>query len=47
MEIKISDDFDLKKIVAGGQCFRPQEISENVFRFIVGEKIFGRLCSGN
>ena len=39
MEIRISDDFDLKKIVDSGQCFRPQEIEPNVFRFIVGEKI--------
>ena len=39
MEIKISDDFDLRKIVDSGQCFRPREISANVFRFVVGEKI--------
>lgn len=39
MEIKISDDFDLKKIVDSGQCFRPREISSGVFRFIRGEKI--------
>ena len=39
MEIRIADDFDLKKIVDSGQCFRPKEISSGVFRFIVGEKI--------
>ncbi len=39
MEIRIEDDFDLKKIIDSGQCFRPKETSEGVFRFIVGENI--------
>ena len=39
MEIRIEDDFDLKKIVDSGQCFRPKEIASGVFRFIVGENI--------
>ena len=39
MEIRIDDDFGLKKIVDSGQCFRPKEISDGVFRFIAGEKI--------
>ena len=39
MEIRIADDFDLKKIVDSGQCFRPKEIEAGVFRFIVGENI--------
>lgn len=39
MEIRISDDFDLKKIADSGQCFRPKEIETDVFRFIVGENI--------
>ena len=39
MEIRIADDFDLKKIVDSGQCFRPKEIEPNLFRFIVGENI--------
>ena len=39
MEIKIADDFDLKKIVDSGQCFRPKEIEPGVFRFIIGENI--------
>ena len=47
MEIKISDDFDLKKIVDSGQCFRPKEVSPNVFRFIVGEKILHIVSRGD
>ncbi|MBR1645679.1 MAG: hypothetical protein IJ685_02760 [Selenomonadaceae bacterium] len=39
MEIEIRDDFDLKKIVDSGQCFRPKEIRDGWFRFIVGENI--------
>ena len=39
MEIKINDDFDLKKIVDSGQCFRPKEISDGLFRFVCGENI--------
>ena len=39
MEIRINDDFDLKKIVGSGQCFRPKEVSAGLFRFIVGENI--------
>ncbi len=37
MQVKISDDFDLKKIVASGQCFRPKEITPGLFRFISGK----------
>ena len=32
--VKINDDFDLKKIVESGQCFRAIEIGNGVFRFI-------------
>lgn len=39
MEIRIDDDFDLKKIVDSGQCFRPKEIERGVYRFIIGENI--------
>lgn len=39
MEIRIKDDFDIKKIVDSGQCFRPKEISTGIYRFIVGENI--------
>ncbi len=46
MEIKISDDFDLKKIVDSGQCFRPKEISAGVFRFVCGEKILNIRAAG-
>jgi len=39
MKIRIKDDFDIKKIVDSGQCFRPKEISTGIYRFIVGENI--------
>ena len=39
MEINITDDFDLKKIVDSGQCFRPKEVEPNVFQFITGKNI--------
>ena len=39
MEIRINDDFDLKKIVDSGQCFRPKEIEPGVFRFIFREYV--------
>ena len=39
MDIEIRDDFDLKKIVNSGQCFRPTEIRDGWYRFVVGEKI--------
>ncbi|MBQ7454084.1 MAG: DNA glycosylase [Selenomonadaceae bacterium] len=39
MQININDDFNLKKIVDSGQCFRPREIESGVFRFIVDENI--------
>lgn len=39
MEIKINDDFDLKKIVDSGQCFRPKEVEPGLFRFIIGDHI--------
>lgn len=32
--IKIHDDFDLRKIIDSGQCFRAREIENNLFRFI-------------
>lgn len=32
--VKIEDDFDLEKIADSGQCFRANEVSEGVFRFI-------------
>ncbi len=39
MVIEIKDDFDLKKIMISGQCFRVKEIAEGVFRFITGGHI--------
>lgn len=39
MKIRIDDDFDLKKIVDSGQCFRPKDVGEGRFRFICREKI--------
>ena len=32
--VTIEDDFDLGKITESGQCFRPKEVSEGVYRFI-------------
>ena len=32
--VKIKDDFDLKKIINSGQCFRAAEIEDNLFRFV-------------
>ncbi len=37
MKITIEDDFDLDKIIASGQCFRPRKIEEGVYRFVTGE----------
>ena len=39
MEIRISDDFDLRKIVDCGQCFRPKEIERKTYQFITGDEI--------
>lgn len=39
MEIRISDDFNLKKIIDSGQCFRPVEIESGTFLFITGDNI--------
>ncbi|MDE6166901.1 MAG: DNA-3-methyladenine glycosylase 2 family protein [Acetatifactor sp.] len=39
MHIRITDDFDLKKISDSGQCFRVKELPGNIFRFICGNHI--------
>lgn len=39
MRVIIRDDFTLKKIIASGQCFRANEISEGTFRFITGKDV--------
>ncbi len=54
-EVRISDDFDLKKIAESGQCFRAKEISPGLFRFVtmdhavyiknVREKVFNVSCN--
>ncbi len=37
MIIEIEDDFDLKKIMISGQCFRVKEVCEGVFLFVTGD----------
>lgn len=39
MEKYIKDDFDLKKIVNSGQCFRPKEIEPDFYRFTTEDKV--------
>lgn len=34
MKVEIRDDFDLKKIVYSGQCFRPRCLDENRYMFV-------------
>lgn len=38
-EIHIADDFDLDKIIASGQCFRPQKLLDGQYRFISGHEV--------
>lgn len=37
--IKISDDFDLKKIADSGQCFRAIEVRPGIFRFVTRQSV--------
>lgn len=37
--IKISDDFDMKKIADSGQCFRAVEVKSGVFRFVTRNSV--------
>ena len=37
--IKISDDFDMKKIADSGQCFRAVEIRPGIFRFVTKQSV--------
>ncbi|MBR5912978.1 MAG: DNA-3-methyladenine glycosylase 2 family protein [Selenomonadaceae bacterium] len=37
--IKISDDFDMKKIADSGQCFRAVEVKPGVFRFVTKQSV--------
>ena len=39
MNITITDDFDLEKIIASGQCFRAKEVRDGLYRFITGENV--------
>lgn len=39
MRLEIQDDFDLKKIISCGQCFRAKTLDDGVFRFITGEHV--------
>lgn len=39
MKKYINDDFDLRKIVNSGQCFRPKEIEPDFYRFITGDNV--------
>ena len=39
MIIQIKDDFDLKKIMISGQCFRVKEVCDGVFRFITADHV--------
>ena len=38
MIIKISDEFDLEKIVYSGQCFRPRKLADGSFLFITADE---------
>lgn len=41
MLVKISDDFDIEKIIDSGQCFRPCRVDfkDDTFRFITGKNV--------
>lgn len=38
-QIKINDDFDLRKIAISGQCFRVKDMGHGTFRFITGNHL--------
>ena len=37
--VQIRDDFDLDKILASGQCFRPRKQAEGWYRFVSGRQL--------
>lgn len=37
--VQITDDFDLDKIIASGQCFRPLRLTDGSYRFITGRHL--------
>ena len=39
MTVQITDDFDLDKILASGQCFRPQKQADGWYRFLSGKHL--------
>lgn len=39
MEVRISDFFDLQKIMDSGQCFRVALLSGGIYRFITGDQV--------
>lgn len=39
MHITITDDFNPKKIIESGQCFRATQIGEDSYRFITGKQV--------
>lgn len=39
MVVTIDDDFDLKKIIECGQCFRARSFLDGSFRFITGKRV--------
>ena len=39
MVVRITDDFDLRKICDSGQCFRCMPIENSIYRFISGEHV--------
>ncbi len=39
MQVKISDHFDLEKIIYSGQCFRAKAMGGGVYRFITGGSV--------
>ena len=39
MHIEIQDNFDLKKIIASGQCFRACLMNDDTYRFVTGDDV--------
>ncbi len=39
MNVLIRDDFDPRKIISSGQCFRAAEIEKDLFRFMTGKHV--------
>ena len=39
MRVEIQDDFNLRKIVESGQCFRASLIDDDIYRFVTGNNV--------